>query len=96
MTPSLGVEWLVPGPASQDGIVIDSYDETKAAASIRLVSQMLEGLGQFAEHGAAAMALEKCWHPKMMWYGPAGIGTGRRISGFRLLASNSIFKCDAR
>ena len=30
-----------------------------------------------------AMELEKFWHPKMTWYGPAGIGTARGISGFR-------------
>jgi hypothetical protein len=22
------------------------------------------------------------WHPRMMWYGPAGIGTGRGLAGF--------------
>ena len=27
--------------------------------------------------------LDHFWHPKMVWYGPAGIGTSRRISGFR-------------
>ena len=29
------------------------------------------------------MALVKYWHPKMNWYGPSGIGTNRRIQGFR-------------
>ena len=29
------------------------------------------------------MEMEKYWHPKMNWYGPSGIGTGRGISGFR-------------
>ena len=22
------------------------------------------------------------WHPRMMWYGPAGIGTARGLAGF--------------
>jgi predicted ester cyclase len=48
-----------------------------------LVNAMLEGLGKFAEGGAEAMELDKFWHPKMNWYGPAGIGSNRRISGFR-------------
>ena len=48
-----------------------------------LVNAMVEGLGKFAEGGAEAMELEKFWHPKMNWYGPAGIGSNRRISGFR-------------
>ena len=30
-----------------------------------------------------AMNLDTFWHPKMSWYGPSGIGTGRGISGFR-------------
>ena len=27
--------------------------------------------------------MAKFWHPRMNWYGPAGIGTGRGIAGFR-------------
>ena len=29
------------------------------------------------------MQLEKYWHPRFNWYGPAGIGTGRGVAGFR-------------
>ena len=29
------------------------------------------------------MQMDKFWHPKMNWYGPAGIGTSRGIDGFR-------------
>ena len=29
------------------------------------------------------MKMPKFWHPRMNWYGPAGIGTGRGIAGFR-------------
>ena len=31
----------------------------------------------------SVMQLEKYWHPKFNWYGPAGIGTSRGIAGFR-------------
>lgn len=82
MTPSLGVEWLVPSPAPQDGIITAAYDESKAAASVQLVQDMLAGLKK-SPQGAAAMELERYWHPHMTWYGPAGIGTARRIAGFR-------------
>jgi hypothetical protein len=27
--------------------------------------------------------MDRYWHPKMSWYGPSGIGSGRGISGFR-------------
>lgn len=83
MTPSLGVEWMVPGPATQDGIITTPYNEKKANDSLQLVLDMLASLEKYAEHGAEAMNLERYWHPKCSWYGPAGIGSNRRISGFR-------------
>ena len=82
MTPSLGVEWLVPGPASQDGIITSPYDKAHANASVKLVRDMLTALKRNNE-GVEAMELDRYWHPKFLWYGPAGIGTTRRISGFR-------------
>lgn len=83
MTPSLGCDIHVPGPATQDGIISGTRDAAHAAASFRLVNEMIEGLGRYAEGGAEAMQLERYWHPKMNWYGPAGIGSNRRVTGFR-------------
>jgi len=83
MAPSVGREWHVPGPATQDGIVAPPHDEEKATSSVKLVSDMLQRLSRFADGGVKAMALDKYWHPKMNWYGPSGIGTNRRIQGFR-------------
>jgi predicted ester cyclase len=84
MTPSLGVEWLVPGPATQDGILTAPYDKLKADASLQLVVDMLTALGRHPlSGGPEIMQLDRYWHPKMLWHGPAGIGTARRISGFR-------------
>ena len=83
MAPSLGVELNVPGPATQDGIVDGDSDPSVSSASLALVDAMVEGLRRFAEGGAEAMDLERYWHPKMTWYGPAGIGSNRRLSGFR-------------
>ena len=82
MTPALGVEILVPGPASNDGIMTAPYDKEKADASVQLVMDMLIALRN-SPQGEAAMELDRYWHPKMMWYGPAGIGSMRRVSGFR-------------
>jgi predicted ester cyclase len=83
MSPSLGVEWLVPGPATQDGLTIVS-DPEQAAASVELVLNMLTDMGKHPlSGGPEVMNLEKYWHPKMIWYGPAGIGSMRRIHGFR-------------
>jgi predicted ester cyclase len=82
MMPSLGVEWVIPGPATQDGIITEPYDAERSEASLRLVGDMLTGLKN-SPQGVEAMQLDRYWHPKMIWYGPAGIGGMRRISGFR-------------
>lgn len=82
MTPSLGVERVIPGPASQDGIITTPYDRAKADASAKLVLDMVLALQKSSE-GPEAMKLDRFWHPKMNWYGPAGIGSTRRLSGFR-------------
>lgn len=84
LAPSLGVEWVVPGPATQDGIVVEPRDQAKIDANLRLVLAMLTAMGKHPLHGGPEiMELERFWHPKMVWYGPAGIGTMRRIDGFR-------------
>lgn len=82
MTPSLGVEWIVPSPATNDGIITSPYDKSQADTSLKLVGDMLAGLKK-SPQGVEAMELDKYWHPKFNWYGPAGIGSMRRISGFR-------------
>lgn len=82
MSPSLGREWHPPAPATLDGIVAQT-DALRADASLTVVGEMLNGLSKHAQGGVDAMNLESFWHPKMSWYGPSGIGTGRGISGFR-------------
>ena len=83
MVPSLGKEWHVPGPATLDGIQVAPYEKVSSEASLRLVSDMCNSLGNYAEHGVEGMQLEKYWHPRSNWYGPSGIGTGRGVTGFR-------------
>jgi len=80
---SLGVEWLVPGPATQDGVNIPP-DPVAAEASLNIVIDMLTDLGKHPlSGGPEVMQLDQYWHPKMLWYGPAGIGSMRQIAGFR-------------
>ena len=84
MVPSLGLEFCIPGPASLDGIVPGPWDETAARAAC---DQIVDMLGHMKKHpsqgGPEVMEMPRFWHPKMNWYGPAGIGTGRGIEGFR-------------
>ncbi|WP_065322601.1 ester cyclase [Tritonibacter mobilis] len=84
MVPSLGREWHVPGPATQDGLVPGPYDAEAGAASCAHIIEMLEHLKKHpAQGGPEVMEMERFWHPRMNWYGPSGIGTGRGIAGFR-------------
>ena len=83
MSPSLGREWHVPGPATQDGLLDNSQDVQLAKSSCDLVSKMLEALGNYASGGVLGMRLQDYWHPHCSWYGPSGIGTCRGITGFR-------------
>ncbi|WP_413219126.1 ester cyclase [Tritonibacter mobilis] len=84
MAPSLGREWHVPGPSTQDGLVPGPYDAEAGAASCAHIIDMLEHLKKHpAQGGPEVMEMERFWHPRMNWYGPSGIGTGRGIAGFR-------------
>ena len=83
MVPSLGREWHVPGPSTQDGLTIENLDDSHAKRSLKLVGDMLAGLEKHATGGVEAMQLDKYWHPRCSWYGPSGIGTARGIQGFR-------------
>ena len=81
MAPTLGREWHVPGPATQDGIVTGPRDPERSESSRRLVADMLAALGEFATGGVEAMRLADYWHPRCDWYGPSGIGTGAGSRG---------------
>ena len=82
LAPALGREWHVPGPASQYGL--GPHDPGRGPASRAHVIEMLAHMTRHpAKGGPEAMEMPRFWHPKMTWYGPAGIGTGRGIEGFR-------------
>ncbi|WP_246043975.1 ester cyclase [Ruegeria sediminis] len=84
LAPSLGREMFVPGPATQDGLVPGPWDADRAEASCRRVLDMLDHLTRHPKQGGPeVMEMERFWHPRMNWYGPAGIGTARGIEGFR-------------
>lgn len=80
MAPQLGSFLLTPAPATQDGL--GSHGDGRDAMQL-----VLDMLGDMVRHpgqgGPEVMNLGKYWHPRFNWYGPAGIGTCRGISGFR-------------
>jgi predicted ester cyclase len=88
IAPSLGTEEQWPGPLTADGIVLSPQDPALSAASIAQTLAMHQTLGDYNDEamagreGLLAMPQKLHWHPKMMWYGPAGIGTTRGLQGF--------------
>jgi predicted ester cyclase len=84
MAPSLGREFCVPAPASGDGMFRAPRDEAHSRASQQIIIDMLEHMKRYPSQGGPdVMEMPRFWHETMNWYGPAGIGTGRGIAGFR-------------
>jgi predicted ester cyclase len=83
MAPSLGREWHVPGPASEDGLLRPKRDPVASQEAFDIVFDMCEHLGKYAEEGVDGMRLGDFWHPRCSWYGPSGIGSCRGVEGFR-------------
>lgn len=88
VAPSLGIEEQWPAPFTGDGIVLHATDPAQSAASIAQTLAMHKTLGDYndlenrSRQGLLDMPQKEHWHSKMMWYGPAGIGTTRGLDGF--------------
>ena len=88
LAPMLGSTEMWPGPITSDGIVLTEQDPEESTRSIKLVMAMHRALNEYDDtenkgrEGLLTMPQIKYWHPKMMWYGPAGIGTARGLDGF--------------
>lgn len=88
VAPSLGAEEQWPAPFTGDGIVLGASDPELSAASLAQTLAMQATLGAYDDEARAGrqglldMPQKEHWHPRMMWYGPAGIGTARGLAGF--------------
>ena len=88
LAPSLGTEGMWPAPITADGVVLSEQDADESATSIRKVLAMHKALADFDDldrldcDSLLSMPQKEHWHPNMMWYGPAGIGTTRGLAGF--------------
>ncbi|MGR3500907.1 ester cyclase [Pseudaestuariivita sp.] len=84
MAPSLGLEFCIPGPASNDGIVPGPWDRSRATQSCNQIVEMLQFMKKHpSQGGPEVMEMSRFWSDRVNWYGPAGIGTARGIAGFR-------------
>jgi len=78
-----GLETWVPGPKLHNGLLLEPTDQALTKQSYDQVLAMMGGLRRFDQSDLASMGMEAYWHPNMMWYGPAGIGTARGVDGFQ-------------
>ena len=84
LAPSLGREFCIPGPSSGDGLIRSPRDAELSRRSRQHVIEMLMHMKRHPSRGGPeTMEMPRFWDHRMNWYGPAGIGTGRGIEGFR-------------
>ena len=83
LPPSNGLDLLVPGPQNNDGVLLAVQDPAHAKHSMQLLDRLITGLTSFDKTDLQSMNMQSIWHPEMMWYGPCGIGTARRVKGFQ-------------
>lgn len=85
---SLGVEALWPCPLTADGVRLTGSDPEESIGSIEQTLAMHKTLAEhddrtsLSRENLISMPQREHWHEKMMWYGPAGIGTTRGLDGF--------------
>ena len=80
MAPQLGRFLCTPAPMSGDGLAATGDG---SAAMDHVIAMLTDLCKHPADPDPAVMQLDHYWHPRFNWYGPAGIGTGRGIAGFR-------------
>ena len=83
---SNGVDLLVPGPQTNDGLLHAPQLASESQASMDSFDRMAGGLASFNKDDKTdlkRMGMHAHWHKDMMWYGPCGIGTSRQVEGFQ-------------
>lgn len=88
LAPAMGDEVAWPAPITGDGLRLAPSDPGRSLASITQTLAMHRTLAEhddrsrLSRENLIAMPQRQHWHPRMMWYGPAGIGTTRGLAGF--------------
>ena len=89
---SPGPDDRVPGPGSMDGVQMTACAAQEGQRSLELVEAMIKGLMTYDGQSLESMGQERFWHPRMMWYGPSGIGTSRGLKGFQDVHQRTFLK----
>lgn len=76
--PQTGAHLVQPGPMTHEGLMWDEQDPATGEATLATINFMLDGMAsrnRDQDRAGALEALKKAWHPDMIWWGPAGIGS---------------------
>ena len=82
-----------PGPITGDGTTFENMDNELSINSMNQALTMQRSLNikpetdpgstpEYVRDKLLNHPQKDFWHPKMMWYGPCGIGTARGLKGF--------------
>ena len=84
IAPSLGLEVPWPSPFDAPGVSFVEADPLQSAAALDQVLTMQRALAyNVPDRESLITGPDKpFWHTKMMWYGPAGIGTCRGVEDY--------------
>lgn len=87
LAPSLGQEGVWQHPLTNDGVILTAQDEAISRRSFDLMLAMQTAMGLYTGAPPTRTALDdmlqvRFWHPWMMWYGPAGIGSTRGLANY--------------
>jgi predicted ester cyclase len=83
IAPSLGAEGAWQAPSSGAGIRVNFQDSDAGEAAFNTVIDMHNALLTFDGKTLDSMQHGAYWSANFLWYGPAGIGTTRGMTGFR-------------
>ena len=74
-----------------DGLCLDEQDPVETQKTYDLVTEMIfGGLNKFDGKNQHSQGLERFWHPRMVWHGPAGIGSAYGLEAFKKNAQGPI------
>ncbi len=71
-----------PGPASHDGLMFEEQPAHEGEQTLALINAMVSDLGQWKSGLPLEDELARTWDPKMLWWGPTGIGATYTIERY--------------
>ena len=86
LPPQTAAAIINPGPATQDGVLLDPQPEEEGQATLELLNRMIADLSELNKSGndrCPPELLARTWHDDMLWFGPAGIGSTYTIQRYQ-------------